>query len=241
MDIKDKVVIITGASEGIGLSTARRFAAEGAKLALAARSVDKLEVLATELRQQGREALVVPTDMREAQSVQRMVAETVKHFGRVNVLVNNAGQSVAGTVAEVDTNAMRQVVELNMFGPVYAIQAVVPYMRQNGGGIIVNISSMTSKMAIPGLAGYASTKAALNLISQTARVELASENIRVLLVLPRTTATDFGKNALGDRAMRERQRQHATARQVIVDSPEHVAGKILEAVQEEAGEKYMEE
>ncbi len=240
MDIKEKVVIITGASEGIGLATARRLAAEGAKLSLAARSVDKLEALSVELRQQGHEALVVPTDMRDAQSVQRMVAETVQQYGRVDVLVNNAGQSVAGPIAEIDTDAMRQVVELNIFGPIYAIQAIVPYMRQNGGGIIVNISSMTSKMTIPGLAGYASTKAALNLISQTARVELAPENIRVLLVLPRTTATNFGKNALGDRAMRERQRQHATARQVVVDSPEHVAGKILEAVQEEAPEKYME-
>ncbi len=238
MEIQNKVVIVTGASEGIGEATARRLAEAGAQLALAARSTDKLEKLAGELRGQGRQAAVFPTDMRDPQQVEQMVERAWERFGRLDVLINNAGQAVAGAIADLDLDSFRQVIDLNVFGPVYAMQAAIPKMRQAGGGLIVNISSMVSKMSIPGLAGYASTKAALNMISQTARVELAGDNIRVITVLPRSTATNFGANSLGNRGMRQRQREGASG--VVVDPPEYVAGKILEAIQEEPAEKYME-
>jgi len=126
-----------------------------------------------------------------------------------------------------------------VFGPIYAMQASVPKMRAQGGGIIINISSMVSKMHIPGLGGYASTKAALNMLSDTARGELASDNIRVITVYPRMTATDFGRNSLGNRPMRQQQRANA-APGVVIDSPEHVAGKILEAIQKEPAEQFMD-
>jgi len=214
MDIKGKVVIITGASAGIGLATARRFAAEGAKLALAARSSEKLAALAREIRAAGGEALVLPTDMRDPAAVNRMVDQAARHFGRIDVLINNAGQAVAGAVAEVDPDHFRQVLDLNVFGPVYAIQAAVPKMRE---GLILNISSMVSKMHIPGLAAYAATKAALNMLSDTARVELAGENIRVITVFPRMTATEFGKNSLGDPRTRQAQRSRPQG-EIVIDS-----------------------
>ncbi len=238
MDVQDKVTIITGASGGIGLAAARRYAQAGAKLVLAARSADKLEQLAQELRQQGCEVLVVPTDMRSRVEVERLIETAFKHFGRIDILVNNAGQSVVGRVAEVDPDHFRQVIDLNLFGPLYAMQAVVPKMRQAGGGLIINISSRVSKMHIPGLAAYASTKAALNLLSETARDELADENIRVITVYPRMTATDFGKNALGNTQMRQHQRAGQPG--VVVDTPEHVADRILQAVEQEPAEQYME-
>ncbi|HEY3415358.1 MAG TPA: SDR family oxidoreductase, partial [Armatimonadota bacterium] len=206
MDIQGKVVIVTGASDGIGLATAHRLAAAGAKVVLSARSQEKLEATAGELRSQGYEAVAIPADMRLKPDVDRMVEETARKFGRLDALVNNAGQAVAGDIASLDLEAFRQIIDLNVFGPVYAMQAVIPHMRGNGGGVIVNVSSMVSKMAIPGLAGYASTKAALNMLSQTARGELAPENIRVITVFPRMTATSFGKNSLGNREMRQRQR-----------------------------------
>jgi short-subunit dehydrogenase len=93
----------------------------------------------------------------------------------------------------------KQIIELNVFGPLYAMQAVIPIMRQAGVGMILNISSMISKMKIPGLATYAATKSALNKITETARIELEADNIRVITVYPRMTATDFGKNSLGSR------------------------------------------
>ena len=238
MDIANRVVIITGASAGIGEITARRFADAGAKVVLVARSADKLKTLAEELVRQGHDALAIPADMRNREAVGRMVEQAFRHYGRIDILINNAGQAAAGTVAEVNPEDFQRILELNVFGPLYAIQAVVPKMRQDKGGLIINISSMVSKMHIPGLAAYAATKVALNMLSETARVELAAENIRVISVHPRLTATDFGKNSLGHRQLRERQRA-STAGSQAPDPPELVADKILEAAQREPAEQYM--
>jgi short-subunit dehydrogenase len=239
MDISGKVTIITGASAGIGLVTARRFAATGAKLALVARSADKLATLAEELRQQGHEAFPWAVDMRNPAAVKQMIEEVFQRYGRIDILINNAGQAAAGTVAEVNPDDYHQIIELNVFGPLYAIQAVVPKMRQGGGGLIINISSMVSKMRIPGLAAYASTKSALNMLSDTARVELAADNIRVVTVYPRLTATDFGKNSLGDSRVRQSQRA-PRPEAMAADSPDLVAAKILEAAQKEPDDQFMD-
>ncbi len=240
MDVSGKIAVVTGASEGIGEATARCFAEAGAKVALVARSRDKLETLAKELTLQGHKALSLPTDMRDPDAIHDMVEQVFRHFGRLDILINNAGQSVAGMVATVKVDDVREIMELNFFGVLHAIQAVVPGMRQGGGGIIINISSMVSKMNIPGLGAYAASKAALNVLSATARVELASENIRVITFFPRTTSTDFGKHALGDTQLRQRQRAHAESSGRPVDTPEQVASRILLAVQTEPEEMYME-
>ncbi len=240
MDISGKVAIVTGASEGIGRATARALARAGAKVVLAARNETRLVELAEELRRENLEAHVVQTDMRDPAAVRRMVERTEEHFDRIDILINNAGQSAAGMVADVDIAVFRQIMDLNVYGALYAIQAVVPMMREGGGGVIVNISSMVSKLKIPGLGTYAATKAALNLLSATARAELAADNIRVITVFPRTTATELGKHSAGDLQLRERQRVRASSSGQTVDSPEYVAGKILEAVQAEPEEKYME-
>jgi short-subunit dehydrogenase len=238
MDIRDKVVLITGASGGIGLVTARRFAAEGARLALVARSADALERLANELREQGHEAVAIRADMRDASQVRRAVENTVERFGRLDVLINNAGQGARGTIADVDPEHFHQIIELNIFGPVVAMQATIPVMRRQGGGLIINISSMTSKLQIPGIGAYAATKAALNKLSETARVELAPDNIRVVCVFPRVTATDFGANYLGNQNWRPP--QHQRGQSFTVDSPEFVAEKILAAAVNETEEQYMD-
>lgn len=126
-----------------------------------------------------------------------------------------------------------------MLGPLYAMQAVIPILRKAGGGTIVNISSMTSKMHLPGLAGYACTKAALNILSETARYELEKDHIQVTTVFPRMTATDFGRNALGNRQVRQEQRSSA-ARAAQVDSADYVAGKILHAIEAGVPEQSMD-
>jgi short-subunit dehydrogenase len=239
MELKDKVVLVTGASMGIGLAAARAAAAAGAKVVLAARSSDKLTQLAEELRRDGSAVLVVPTDMRNQAEVKQLIETTVHHFGQIDVLINNAGQAVAGTIADLDLEAYRQVIELNVFGPIYALQASVPQMRAQGGGLIINVSSMVSKMSIPGLGGYASTKAALNMLSNTARGELAADNIRVITVYPRMTSTDFGRNSIGNRQVREQQRGNVRP-DVVVDTPEYVAQKILEAIRQEPTEQFMD-
>ena len=240
MEISGKVAIVTGASQGIGLAAARRLAQAGARVILAARSMDLLEQLERELKDQGAQAVAIQTDMRRKEDIDQMAAVAVARFGQIDILVNNAGQSIAGRIENLDLEGMQQIIDLNIYGPIYAMQAVIPVMRQHGGGIIVNISSRTSKMNIPGLAGYASTKAALNLISQTARAELAPDNIRVITFYPRVTATNFGKNALGDQAMRQRQRSGMNP-EIVVDSAEAVADKIAEAIEKEPAEQYMDD
>jgi NADP-dependent 3-hydroxy acid dehydrogenase YdfG len=239
MEIKDKVVIITGASAGIGYATAKLFAANGANVVLAARSEDRLERLVSELPRQGSQALPVQTDMRSADSIRHMVESAVSRFGQVDALINNAGQAIAGAVAELDIEQLRQVIDLNLIGVIEAMQAVIPHMRANRGGVIANISSMVTKMNIPALGGYAATKSALDMITQTARIELAPENIRVLLVYPRMTATDFGKNSLGSRQTRQRQRSGGSG-EMVIDPPEYVAEKILQAVQQEIPVQFMD-
>ncbi len=236
MDIQGKVAIITGASAGIGAVTAQLFAAKGAKVVLAARSADKLAELAANLNQQGYDALAVPTDMCQPAAVKQLIETTIAHYGRIDILINNAGQAAAGMVETVSIEDYRQIIDLNIFGPLYAMQAAIPLMRQTGGGLILNISSMVSKMQIPGLAAYASTKAALNMLTATARGELAADNIRMITVYPRLTATDFGKNSLGNRQTRQQQRTGMPT----PDSAELVAEKILEAVHKEPAEQFMD-
>ena len=232
MEIRDKIVIVTGASMGIGEAIAQVFSAAGAKVVLAARSADKLQAVARRLPG---ESLVVPTDMIDRDQVYALIEQARARFGRVDMLINNAGQAAAGPVATVDPEHYRKIIELNLFGPLYAMQAVVPVMKtQAEGGVIINISSNVSKMAIPGIGAYASTKYALNGLSYTARAELAPDNIRVIVFCPGLTATDFGKNAL------RREIGAATQRPgVVPDSVDAVAQKILEAARTEPAELGM--
>ncbi len=237
MEVESKVVIVTGASMGIGAATARVFAEAGAKLVLAARSADKLEAVAQSLPSQA-EPLIVPTDMTDPAQVRALIDQAYERFGRIDILINNAGQAVAGWVATVNPDHYRQIIELNMLGPLHAMQAVVPKMKEQGGGVIINISSTVSKMAIPGIGTYASTKYALNGLTLTARNELAADNIRVVLFHPGLTATDFGKNAVFEENMRN---WHPANDQPMPppDTAEDVARKILEAAINEPIEMQM--
>lgn len=189
MDLLGKVMIVTGASSGIGEATARAAARAGAQLVLAARRGERLEALAEEI---GGDALVVPTDMRDLEQVRRLVEEARDHFGRVDVLVNNAGQGLHVPVEKIAIEDLAAIVELNVYGALVAMQAVIPLMREAGGGAIVNVSSGTTRMpAAVGTAGYAASKAALNTLSRAAREELAVDGIVVSTVYPFITATEF--------------------------------------------------
>ena len=225
MDVRDKVTIVTGASGGIGNATARLFARNGAKVALVARNATELERTVNDLRELGYEATAFPADVSQKGEVEHMVSEVYATYGRIDILINNAGQGIAGAVAMVNNDNFHKIVELNLFGPLYGIQAVVPKMREHGGGLIINISSMVTKLRIPGIGGYAATKAALNMLSHTARLELAPDNIRVVTVYPGMVATDFGKNILNAGADRDYAERGAT--------PEMIAEKILVAAHTE--------
>jgi short-subunit dehydrogenase len=247
MDIQNKVAIMTGASAGVGLAAARLFAQHGAKVALVARSTDKLNALAAELK----DSLPITGDMSQEADIKGMIETVHKHYGRIDILVNNAGRGMYSPIEHVNFDQYREIMELNVFGPLYAMQTVIPIMRQQGGGLIINISSGVSKAYYPNLAAYASTKYALNALSLTARTELAKDNIRVCVVYPGRTATDFGRNAAGSGGGQQYGRPaNAPAGNQPVgqdgqfhpdfETAEQVAVKILEAVQTEAAEVFAD-
>ena len=227
MTIKNKIVIITGASKGIGKATAKLLVEKGAKVVLAARSKDALKELEKELPG----SLAVPTDMCDEKDIDRLIEKTVKKFGRIDVLINNAGQGIYSAIESVDVSAYKNVIELNVIAPLIAMQKVIPIMKSQGGGTIVNVSSMVSKAYYSYLGAYASTKYALNALSLTARAELENDNIIIGVVHPGLTDTDFGVNAIKSdetaRSMQSRRREGMP----VPDSPEHVAEKILFAIE----------
>ncbi|HUZ92883.1 MAG TPA: SDR family NAD(P)-dependent oxidoreductase [Candidatus Paceibacterota bacterium] len=231
MDIHSKSIVITGASGGIGFALAKVLAREGARLVLAARSKAKLETLAKELP----DAIAVPADMRKPKDIQKLIDAAVEKYGRIDVLVNNAGQGMYGPIEKIDIEKYKEVMELNVYGALRAMEAAIPVMRAQGGGMILNVSSRVSKNYFPYLGAYASTKYALNAITLTARQELEKDRIVVSVFHPKMTATDFGRNAVGARPSFAGRPGGAPA----VDTPEEVAEKIADLIRSEAPEAEM--
>jgi short-subunit dehydrogenase len=231
MEIKNKVAIVTGASSGIGAAVAKLLVAGGAQVVLVARSADKLAQLASELPG----SLALTADMTKEDEVKGMVAEVQQHFGRTDILINNAGSGYSASVIDIELSKARYLFELNVIGPLVAMQAVIPLMRQQGGGLIVNISSGVSLMVLPSLAFYNATKRSLNAISLTARAELAADNIKVSLVYPYATATDFSKNLLVS-GQRPDWPVRSEANLPPPDSADYVAEKVLAVIVSEAPE-----
>jgi NAD(P)-dependent dehydrogenase (short-subunit alcohol dehydrogenase family) len=226
LDLAGRVVIVTGASSGIGEATARLLHHVGARPVLAARRADRLTALSDELAG----ALAVPTDVTDPAQVQALVDAAVARHGRVDGLVNNAGASFHGQMEEVDLAAYLQLLQLNVVSVVAVIQAVLPVMRRHGGGRIVNISSGTTVIAPPGVGAYAASKSAVNMLSTVARKELAADGIAVSLVLPSITATEFGggmfRGGAGPRPG------------MVVHSPEYVGRVVLRALR--SGEERID-
>jgi short-subunit dehydrogenase len=181
---------------------------------LAARRLERLEALASQLKS----ALAVETDVTVPQQLERLVARTLENYGRLDVLVNNAGQGLHLPLEKVDPDDLRAVFELNVIAPLLAMQAVMPILRAQSAGSIVNVSSATSLRVFAGLGAYSATKAALNMISQMARIELAESGVSVSVVYPSVTATEFhdrlraGQMAVGARAIGLATLQSSSAR-----------------------------
>jgi short-subunit dehydrogenase len=221
MEIKDKIAIVTGASAGIGLALARLLTEKGATVVLAARSADKLKRLEKEIPG----SVAIPADMRKPEDIRSLIHQVQDRFGRIDILVNNAGQGLLSSVETIDLDDYRDIMELNVFAVLLAMQEVIPIMRKQGGGTILNVSSMVSKNYFPMLAAYASTKYALNALSLTAHQELAKDNIIVSVFHPKMTATDFGANARG-----QRYDSRAGRPGMSVDTPETVAEWIVDQI-----------
>jgi short-subunit dehydrogenase len=198
LELKGAVVAVTGASAGIGRATALAFARKGARLAVCARRADRLRALAEEIAAAGSEALVREVDVAREEEVAAFVEATVARFGRLDVLVNNAGYGVRGRVEETPAEDYRRLMEVNYLGTVYGCRAAVPVMRRQGRGVIVNVSSIVGMRSLPGSAAYAATKAAQVSLTESLRVELRGTGVSACSVHPIGTATEFAEVA--DRA-----------------------------------------
>lgn len=223
VEIKDRVFIVTGASSGIGLSTAIALSDRGAKVALLARSTDALKELAQKLP----DSLPFTVDMTQLDRVREAVRAVHQHYGRVDGLVNNAGRSYAAAIEDIDPALFDEIFHLNVLAPIVAMQAVIPVMRALGGGSIVNINSGTAFMTLPQYSVYSASKRALLGFSLTARAELEKDRIVVSEIYPFITATNFGKNRMGNPSGGEPSAHYAEG-----DKPEFVAGLVLQAVEE---------
>jgi short-subunit dehydrogenase len=228
MDPYNRVTIITGASAGIGAATARCFAQAGARLVLAARTPKPLEALAAQLPA----AIAVPTDVADPEACRALVATAQAAYGRVDLLINNAGVGLSGPVAELEAADVSRTLAVDLLGPLWLMQAVVPLMRAQGQGQIINVSSVLALQPLPYLGGYAGAKAALERLSEALRMELHGSGVAVSLVRPGTTRTNFSANRLG--AGRELRR--LSPRGV---APETVAEVILRVARRESRMAYV--
>ena len=189
IDLAGKVVVVTGSSTGFGLLIARHAAKMGAKLVLAARGEDDLKAAAAELKELGTEVIAVPTDLTDEGQARNLIARAIERFGRVDVLVNNAGIISVGPVETMTAEDYRQAMATNFWGELYPILAVLPHMRAQGSGRIVNVSSVGGKVAVPHLLPYSTSKFALTGLTEGLRAELAKSRILVTGVYPGTIRT----------------------------------------------------
>ncbi|MGB2604408.1 MAG: SDR family NAD(P)-dependent oxidoreductase [Candidatus Sulfotelmatobacter sp.] len=195
MELAGKVAVVTGASMGIGEAIAKIFADQGAKVVMLSRDAGRVEAARGRIGQ-SELTLAMTCDVRHREDIDRAIGLTLHHFQRVDIWVNNAGHGLLDSVAQMEMAAFREMFETNFFGAVAAMQAVIPVMRQQGGGTIINISSVAGHIPLPFHAGYSATKFALNAIGKAARVELKKDGIHVLTVCPGYVRTQFGKNVV---------------------------------------------
>ncbi len=204
MDLSGKTVVVTGASMGIGESIAKLFADQGAAVVMLSRDGGRVDAARARVGHSER-TLALACDVRHREDIDRAVGLTVHHFKRIDVWVNNAGHGLHDSVAQMDMAACREMFDTNLFGAISGMQAVIPVMRQQGGGTIINISSVAGHIPIPFSAAYSATKFALNAIGKAARIELKKDAINVLTVCPGYVRTQFSQNlTVGEESRRVR-------------------------------------
>ena len=190
-NIEGKVVVITGASSGLGEATARLLSEEGASVVLGARRVDRLKSLADELTANGGKALAVATDVTHHDQVKKLVDAAVQKFGRIDVMINNAGLMPHSPLERLKIDDWDRMIDVNIKGVLYGIAAALPYMKQQKAGHIINVSSVAGHKVTPNGAVYCATKHAVRALSEGLRVEVKPYNIRTTIISPGAVATEL--------------------------------------------------
>jgi NADP-dependent 3-hydroxy acid dehydrogenase YdfG len=190
-NIEGKIVVITGASSGLGQATARLLSSEGAAVVLGARRIDRLQSVADQITRGGGRALALATDVTRRDQVERLVGAAVQNYGRIDVLLNNAGLMPHSPLERLKVEDWDRMIDVNLRGVLYGIAAALPHMRRQEAGHIINVSSVAGHTARPGAAVYAATKHAVLALSESLRQEVKPYNIRTTVISPGALATEL--------------------------------------------------
>jgi NAD(P)-dependent dehydrogenase (short-subunit alcohol dehydrogenase family) len=232
-DFRGKSVVITGGSRGLGLVLARQLAAEGARITLIARDEDELRRAADDIRNRhpSAEVLIVPADVGEREQVERATSRTIGHYGSIDVLINNAGIIQVGPLDHMKVSDYDDAFKTHFWGPLFLVLAMIPHMRRQGGGRIVNISSIGGRISVPHLVPYSASKFALTGLSDGLRAELARDQIVVTTVCPGLMRIGSPINAAfkGKRAQEYSWFAIASSLPLLTISAERAAAQILRA------------
>lgn len=193
--MKNKVIVITGSSSGIGEACARMFAFQGSKVVLAARNEKRLLQITQELLDNGSEAISVVTDVSVEEDCKNLIDKTINHFGKIDVLINNAGISMRAILNELDTSVIRKVMDVNFFGTVYCTKYALPYVLKEQGSV-VGVSSIAGYKGLPGRCAYSASKFAMQGFLESLRVENLKNKLHVLIACPGFTSSNIRNTAL---------------------------------------------
>jgi len=232
---KDKVVIITGASSGIGEAAAWEFARNGSKVVLAARSEEKLKTIAEEIEKVGGKAFYVKTDVCIEADCRNLIEKTVQHFGTIDILVNNAGISMRARFDDVDLSVLHRLMDINFWGTVYCTKYALPYLLERKGSLI-GVSSVAGFHGLPGRTGYSASKFAIHGFLETIRIENLKKGLHVMIIAPGFTTTDIRRRAL--LANGEEQGESPREEGKLMP-PEYVAKWVLKGIRKKKRNKIL--
>jgi short-subunit dehydrogenase len=225
--MSEKVVIITGASSGIGKALAFEFARRGDKLSLAARNAGMLKIIEGELKEMGVDVLTTPTDVSVEEDCKRLIERTMERFGRIDVLINNAGISMRALFSEVDLSVLKKLMDTNFWGTAYCSRYAIPHLLESKGSL-VGVSSIAGYKGLPGRTGYSASKFAMHGLLEVIRIENMKKGLHVLIACPGFTASNIRKVALS----KDGSAQGETPRdEGSMMSAEEVAKQICKAVE----------
>jgi len=232
---KDKVVIVTGASSGIGEAIAREFAMNGSKVALAARPESRLSRIAEEINCLGGNAFSVRTDVTNENECKNLIDKTIEKYGSIDILINNAGLSMRASFIDVDVRVLHRLMNVNFWGTVYCTKFALPYLI-NRKGSLVGISSVAGFHGLPGRTGYSASKFAVHGFLETIRIENLKNGLHVMIIAPGFTSTDIRKHALTANGLEQGE---SPRDEKVLMSPEYVAKWVLKGIKRKKRNKLL--
>lgn len=232
---REKVVIVTGASTGIGRAVAFEFARQGSKVVIAARSEDKLVQLEKEIREAGLEATHCVTDVTREEDCRRLIETALSKYGTIDILINNAGISMRALFSEVDLSVLKRLMDVNFWGTVYCTKHALPYLVRNKGSV-VGVSSVAGFHGLPGRTGYSASKFAMHGFLETVRIENLRQKLHVMIIAPGFTTSEVRKHALLADGSEQGNSPREEGRMM---SPEHVARWVLKGIRKKKRNKIM--